>query len=136
MVALGHHVGATHYLTKPADVDDILAAFARADGAATPQVAIEYRVQSLARAEWEHINRVLSDCAGNVSQAARLLGFTAAACNGSSRNTPWSGDARESRRAGHGRDHLTGPVVREDGRVLVVDVHADPARRHGTEVRS
>ena len=30
---------------------------------------------SLARAEWEHINRVLEDCAGNVSKAARILGM-------------------------------------------------------------
>ncbi len=30
---------------------------------------------SLARAEWEHINRVLTDCGGNISQAARLLGL-------------------------------------------------------------
>lgn len=28
---------------------------------------------SLARAEWEHIQRVLSDCGGNVSEAARRL---------------------------------------------------------------
>jgi two-component system response regulator RegA len=25
--------------------------------------------------EWEHINRVLADCAGNVSEAARRLGI-------------------------------------------------------------
>jgi two-component system response regulator RegA len=25
--------------------------------------------------EWEHINRVLADCGGNVSQAARILGI-------------------------------------------------------------
>ena len=30
---------------------------------------------SLARAEWEHINRVLSDCGGNISEAARRLGI-------------------------------------------------------------
>ena len=30
---------------------------------------------SLARTEWEHINRVLADCGGNISQAARLLGI-------------------------------------------------------------
>ncbi len=28
---------------------------------------------SLARVEWEHIQRVLSDCGGNVSEAAREL---------------------------------------------------------------
>ena len=35
----------------------------------------EPAVQPLARVEWEHIQRVLSDCDGNVSQAARLLGI-------------------------------------------------------------
>ena len=30
---------------------------------------------SLARAEWEHINRVLADCGGNISEAARRLGI-------------------------------------------------------------
>jgi len=32
-------------------------------------------LQSLARVEWEHIQRVLADCHGNLSQAARLLGI-------------------------------------------------------------
>jgi two-component system, response regulator RegA len=67
-------LGATHYLTKPADVDEILAAFQRATKEPTP-VAIDHEVASLARAEWEHIHRVLTDCNGNVSQAARLLGL-------------------------------------------------------------
>ena len=31
------------------------------------------KAQSLARAEWEHIHRVLSDCGGVVSEAARRL---------------------------------------------------------------
>lgn len=62
-------LGATHYLPKPANADEILSAF-------TPgQVHVPDEVPSLARAEWEHINRVLTDCAGNVSQAARLLGI-------------------------------------------------------------
>ncbi len=68
-------LGATHYLSKPADVDEILAAFARKDqppGAAP--LALPDVVPSLARIEWEHIQRVLTDCGGNVSQAARLLG--------------------------------------------------------------
>lgn len=68
------HRGATHYLTKPADVDDIVAAF---DGVQPPGAdgASETHVPSLARVEWEHINRVLTDCGGNISQAARLLGL-------------------------------------------------------------
>jgi len=63
-------LGAAHYLTKPADVDAIVAAF---DGAPPP--GEDRSVPSLARVEWEHINRVLSDCGGNVSKAARLLGL-------------------------------------------------------------
>jgi two-component system response regulator RegA len=67
-------LGATDYLPKPADVDDILAALHR-----TPQdtksISTEFQAPSLARAEWEHINRVLSDCGGNVSEAARRLGI-------------------------------------------------------------
>jgi two-component system, response regulator RegA len=69
-------LGATHYLTKPADVDDILTAFARAHTApAEPTATIDHGVPSLARMEWEHINRVLADCGGNITQAARLLGL-------------------------------------------------------------
>lgn len=70
-------LGATHYLTKPADLDDILAAFARAHRAPNTITAAtaEHEVPSLARMEWEHINRVLTDCGGNITQAARLLGL-------------------------------------------------------------
>ncbi len=64
--------GAVHYLTKPADVDDILAAFSRGAGADPVPPS---QVPSLARAEWEHIQRVLTDCDGNVTRAARLLGI-------------------------------------------------------------
>jgi two-component system response regulator RegA len=71
-------LGATHYLSKPADADDIVAAFARAE--APPLEPLDppdrdYRAPSLARAEWEHINRVLSDAGGNISEAARRLGI-------------------------------------------------------------
>jgi len=68
-------LGATHYLTKPADVDEILAAFARADRPADAPATVDHAVPSLARAEWEHISRVLTDCGGNITQAARLLGL-------------------------------------------------------------
>jgi two-component system, response regulator RegA len=66
-------LGARHYLTKPADADEILAALGAAhpddDLSATPVAG----TPSLARAEWEHIQRVLADCGGNVSEAARRL---------------------------------------------------------------
>jgi two-component system response regulator RegA len=68
------HLGAVNFLPKPADAEDILAAFARgaevSDGGAAAA-----ETPSLARAEWEHINRVLADCGGNVSEAARRLGI-------------------------------------------------------------
>lgn len=67
--------GASNYLAKPADADDILAAFARADSEDTEQATPEYKAPTLARTEWEHINRVLADCGGNISEAARRLGI-------------------------------------------------------------
>jgi two-component system response regulator RegA len=64
-------LGAHTYLTKPVDADQIVAAFGSGDDEETPSPT----VQPLARVEWEHIQRVLADCGGNVSQAARLLGI-------------------------------------------------------------
>jgi two-component system response regulator RegA len=66
------HRGALDYLTKPADADQILAAFDR-DGELPPQVPDNQ--PTLARVEWEHIQRVLAECGGNISQAARKLGI-------------------------------------------------------------
>ena len=71
-------LGATYYLSKPADADDIIGAFARGEApplAPPPPDSEDYRAPSLARAEWEHINRVLSDAGGNISEAARRLGI-------------------------------------------------------------
>lgn len=62
--------GAVNYITKPADADRILAAF-------EPEGATELEalpVPSLDEVEWEHIQRVMHECGGNVSHAARLLG--------------------------------------------------------------
>ena len=66
--------GADHYLCKPVDVDQILTAWRtlRAGPKESPPPAA---APSLARVEWEHIQRVLSDCGGNISQAAKLLGM-------------------------------------------------------------
>jgi len=68
-------LGATHYLTKPSDVDDVERAFLRRQGVAGEPPAAPAEVPSLARVEWEHINRVLTECGGNISRAARLLGM-------------------------------------------------------------
>lgn len=65
-------LGALHYLTKPADADEIMAAFNGPDQGADERPS-EWRPMSLDRVEWEHINRVLVDSGGNVSEAARLL---------------------------------------------------------------
>ncbi|HEY3499116.1 MAG TPA: response regulator [Polyangiaceae bacterium] len=65
-------LGATHYLTKPADADEILAALL---GEGQPGAAAAPLAPSLARTEWEHINRVLSSTGGNISEAARRLGL-------------------------------------------------------------
>ena len=67
-------LGATNFLPKPADADDILAAFERGEDHAASQSSPP-ETPSLARAEWEHIHRVLADCDGNVSEAARRLGI-------------------------------------------------------------
>jgi two-component system response regulator RegA len=69
-------LGARHYLPKPADADEILQALGRSDPKveADDAAAADIAAPSLARAEWEHIQRVLVDCAGNVSAAARRLG--------------------------------------------------------------
>jgi two-component system response regulator RegA len=66
--------GAVDYLTKPADVDQIEAALHRRRGAEERPGDEPGHVPSLARVEWEHINRVLADSGGNLSKAARLLG--------------------------------------------------------------
>jgi len=64
--------GAVDYLTKPADADQILAALR---GEKPPEEPAPRSVPSLERVEWEHIQRVLSECEGNISQAARVLGI-------------------------------------------------------------
>lgn len=66
-------LGARDYLTKPANADQILAAF-DADPEAPPSEP-DYEVPSLAKVEREHIERVLRECNGNISRAARVLGM-------------------------------------------------------------
>lgn len=64
-------LGASEYLAKPVDADDVAhALMGNGTHSEPPQTA-----PSLARVEWEHINRILMDCEGNVSAAARALGI-------------------------------------------------------------
>jgi len=72
-------LGATHYLTKPADVEEVIAAFDRG-GEEAPEEASAAdgetpETPSLARVEWEHIQRVLTDCGGNITKASERLGI-------------------------------------------------------------
>ncbi len=69
-------LGADHFLNKPADADQILSAYERiSSGDDNTLAESNGTIPSLARVEWEHIQRVLTDCGGNVSQAAKLLGL-------------------------------------------------------------
>jgi two-component system response regulator RegA len=67
--------GADDYLSKPVDADQIIEAFAGARRQEPAGDRPPVSVPSLGRVEWEHIQRVLTDCGGNVSQAAKLLGL-------------------------------------------------------------
>ena len=66
-------LGATNYLTKPANTDDIEAAFARTEGDAG--VDVPTRTTSIKTLEWEHIHQTLVDTGFNISEAARRLGL-------------------------------------------------------------
>jgi two-component system response regulator RegA len=68
-------LGADHYLSKPADVDQILTAYENLQESGVADSDPPDTVPTLARVEWEHIQRILADCSGNISQAARLLGI-------------------------------------------------------------
>jgi two-component system response regulator RegA len=63
-------IGATDYLSKPADADDVEAALlSRADDKPAPPE----NPMSADRVRWEHIQRVFELCDRNVSETARRL---------------------------------------------------------------
>jgi two-component system, response regulator RegA len=64
-------LGATHYLAKPVDADEIVAALHRDEG--NPEIPVTTGSMSMDRVEWEHIQKVLADHDGNISAAARAL---------------------------------------------------------------
>jgi two-component system, response regulator RegA len=66
-------LGACHYLTKPANTDDIEDAFNKGTGDA--QVPLTERPTSIKTLEWEHIHRILVETDFNISEAARRLGM-------------------------------------------------------------
>ena len=66
-------LGATQYLTKPVNVDEIIHAFEMDVADLTLQPAEQ--PMSVKRLEWEYMQKVLLACDGNISQAARQLGL-------------------------------------------------------------
>jgi two-component system response regulator RegA len=64
-------LGATYYLAKPANVDDIVKAFHRDAG--NDSMPLDTKPMSLSRLEWEYIQRVLQQHQGNVAATARAL---------------------------------------------------------------
>ena len=65
-------LGAINYFCKPIEVDDLLKAF---DSTPTADaIPIPENAPSLDRMEWEYIQKILQDCNGNISAAARALG--------------------------------------------------------------
>ncbi len=72
-------LGAYNYLAKPVDAAAVLAALGvvidRPAATASAAASAARNGPSLKRLEWEHIQRVLAECDGNVSQAARRLGL-------------------------------------------------------------
>jgi len=68
-------MGAVDYLTKPVDPAQIEAVLESSgeDPAAPPPAPV--CVPSLQRVEWEHMQQVLADTGGNISETARRLGM-------------------------------------------------------------
>jgi len=64
-------LGATHYLAKPVDADEIVAAFEKQSG--NEEIELASNPLSVNRLEWEHIQRVLAENDGNISETARRL---------------------------------------------------------------
>lgn len=64
-------LGATHYLAKPVDADEIVAAFEKQMG--DDEVELASNPLPIERLEWEHIQRVLAEHDGNISATARSL---------------------------------------------------------------
>jgi len=64
-------IGATDYLSKPADADEVVNALLQRAGAVLPDP--QENPMSADRVRWEHIQRVYEQCDRNVSETARRL---------------------------------------------------------------
>jgi two-component system response regulator RegA len=63
-------LGATQYLYKPANADEVVAAFGHS---ASTDVPLEAQPATVERLEWEHIQRILHENGDNISATARIL---------------------------------------------------------------
>ncbi|MEX0962415.1 MAG: response regulator [Pseudohongiellaceae bacterium] len=68
-------LGADNYLAKPADADEILGALldTSSPGALAAPDSTHLEPMSVRRLEWEHIQKVLNENGGNISETARQL---------------------------------------------------------------
>lgn len=66
-------LGATHYLAKPANADEIIAAFEHDEP--STDVALTPRPTSIKNLEWERIHEMLVETDYNISATARRLGM-------------------------------------------------------------
>ena len=66
-------LGASYYLAKPSNTDDIEAAFERSEGNA--ETPVGDRQSSIKTVEWEHIHQMLVETDFNMSETARRLGM-------------------------------------------------------------
>jgi two-component system response regulator RegA len=66
-------LGADNYLAKPADADEILAALLADNNTANEDSGAIQEPMSVRRLEWEHIQKVLKENDGNISETARQL---------------------------------------------------------------
>lgn len=64
-------LGATHYLAKPVDADEIMSAFERTVGESNTPISAN--PLSVGRLEWEYIQRILAENDNNISVTARIL---------------------------------------------------------------
>lgn len=67
--------GAHDYLAKPVDADAVVRALIDDDEGGGDAAALPETPLPLRRLEWEHIQRTLRECDGNISEAARRLGM-------------------------------------------------------------
>ena len=64
-------LGATHYLAKPVDTDEIITALNKTEG--DENAMLSSAPLSVDRLEWEHIQRIMAENDGNISATARAL---------------------------------------------------------------